>query len=33
MDDAVKLVMLLIALYGTCKSARTAYRLVGDLFG
>ena len=33
MDDAVKLVMLLIALYGTYKSARTALRLWGELFG
>lgn len=33
MDDTVKIVMLLIALYGTYKSARTACRLVGELFG
>jgi hypothetical protein len=32
-DDAAKFVMLLIALYGTYKSARTAWRLIGELFG
>lgn len=29
----MKFMMLLIALYGTYKSARTAWRLVGELFG
>jgi hypothetical protein len=33
MDDAVKFVMFLIAIYGAYKSARTALRLGGELFG
>ena len=33
MDDAEKLVMFLIAIYGDYKSARTALRLGGELFG
>jgi hypothetical protein len=33
MDDAMKFVMLLTALYGTYRSARTAWRLIGELFG
>lgn len=33
MDDAVKFLMFLIAVYGAYKSARTAWRLGGELFG
>jgi hypothetical protein len=33
MDDALKFVMFLIAVYGTYKSARTALRLAAELFG
>jgi len=32
-DDALKVLMFLAALYGTYKSARTAWRLAGELFG
>jgi hypothetical protein len=33
MDNIVKFAMFLLALYGTYKSARTALRLAGELFG
>jgi len=31
--DPVKLIMFLIAVYGAYRSARTALRLGGELFG
>jgi hypothetical protein len=33
MDDAIKLILLILAVYGTYHSARTAIRLAGELFG
>jgi hypothetical protein len=32
-ETLVKFAMLLVAVYGTYKSARTALRLAGELFG
>jgi hypothetical protein len=32
-DDAVKFLMFLIAVYGAYRNARTALRLGGELFG
>jgi hypothetical protein len=32
-DDAMKFAMLLVAVYGACRSARTALRLAAELFG
>jgi hypothetical protein len=32
-DNVAKFVMFLLALYGTYRSARTAVRLAGELFG
>jgi hypothetical protein len=32
-DDAFKLLMLIVAVYGAYQSAKTALRLAGELFG
>jgi hypothetical protein len=32
-DDAMKLLMFVVALYGVYRSAQTALRLGGELFG
>lgn len=33
MDDVIKLLMFLAALYGACQSARKAWQLGTELFG
>jgi hypothetical protein len=33
MDDAIKLALLILAVFGAYHSAKTAIRLAGELFG